>query len=182
MNAVPLHPVARNYLKSLKRVARRLPRDRRNELLEEIEAHLREAIPVGAGETEAREVIERLGEPKQIAAEAALRGEVTRDVMPERIAVLLLLGSGLLLPGLGWIAGFVLLWRSRAWSLRDKLLGTVVPGATHVAVLAVWLIDGVEGVRDVLATFPFVFILAALPILTAVYLWRSASRAVADAY
>jgi hypothetical protein len=166
-----LNPVARDYLKRLKKAARRLPPGRRNELFEEVEAHLREALPANASEAETRDVLERLGEPEQIATEAA-----TRDLMPERIAVLFLLGSGFLLPVWGWIVGFLLLWRSRTWPLRDKLIGTIVPGAVQLTVLAVWLIGGAEEVRDLLGSAPALAVLIVLPVLTAVYLWRSASR------
>ncbi len=41
-----------------------------SELFGEIEAHLNEALPAGASEAEALNVLERLGEPEQIAAEA----------------------------------------------------------------------------------------------------------------
>ena len=177
MNDSSLHPLSRDYLMRLQKAARRLPRTRRKELVEEVEAHLREALPVNLSEAETREVLKRLGEPEQIAAEAS-----TRDLMPERIAVFLLLSSGVILPGLGWIAGLVLLWRSRTWSQRDKLIGTIVPGTVYVTVLTVWLVDGSERVRDLLGNGPILAILIALPVLTAVYLWRSASRvAAADA-
>ena len=51
-----------------------------------------------------------------------------------------------LLPSV-WVIGVVLLWRSRAWTLRDKLIGTlVVPGGLafvmYVAVDAVLLLYG----------------------------------------
>jgi formate hydrogenlyase subunit 3/multisubunit Na+/H+ antiporter MnhD subunit len=51
-----------------------------------------------------------------------------------------------LLP-LVWVVGVVLLWRSRAWTPRDKLIGTlVVPGGLayviYVAVDAVLLLTG----------------------------------------
>ena len=177
MNDPSLHPLSRDYLVRLQKAARRLPRTRRKELVEEVEAHLREALPANLSEAETREVLKRLGEPEQIAAEAS-----TRDLMPERIAVFLLLSSGIILPGLGWIAGLVLLWRSRTWSQRDKLIGTIVPGTVYVTVLTVWLVDGSERVRDLLGNGPILAILIALPVLTAVYLWRSASRvAAADA-
>ena len=48
MNAATLHPLARDYLKRLKKAARRLPRARRNELIGEIESHLTAALPAGA--------------------------------------------------------------------------------------------------------------------------------------
>ena len=48
MNDSSLHPLARDYLKRLKKAASILPRVRRNELIGEIESHLSEAIPAGA--------------------------------------------------------------------------------------------------------------------------------------
>ncbi|MBE2320666.1 hypothetical protein DVA67_032195 [Solirubrobacter sp. CPCC 204708] len=51
-----------------------------------------------------------------------------------------------LLP-LVWVVGVVLLWRSRAWTLRDKVIGTlVVPGGLafviYVAIDAALLLYG----------------------------------------
>ena len=44
-------------------------------------------------------------------------------------AIVLVLIGGAVIPLLGWIAGVALLWGSRAWTVRDKLIGTlVVPG------------------------------------------------------
>jgi len=57
MNDSSLHPLARDYLKRLKKAARRLPRARRKELIEEIKAHLSEALPAGASEAEALNVL-----------------------------------------------------------------------------------------------------------------------------
>lgn len=51
MTKSSLHPLARDYLKRLKKAAANLPRARRNELIEEIEAHLTEALPAGARPT-----------------------------------------------------------------------------------------------------------------------------------
>ncbi|MBE3088198.1 MAG: hypothetical protein IMZ71_03670 [Chloroflexi bacterium] len=70
MNNSSLNPLARDYLKRLKKAVRPLPRARRKELMEEIESHLSEALPNEAGETEALNVLERLGEPADIVAEA----------------------------------------------------------------------------------------------------------------
>ena len=40
---------------------------------------------------------------------------------------LLLIGAFLAV--VGWVVGVVLLWRSRVWTLRDKLIGTLLwPG------------------------------------------------------
>jgi uncharacterized membrane protein len=129
MNDSSLHPLARDYLKRLKKAARRLPRARRRELIAEIEAHLREALTAGTNETEALNVLERLGEPAEIVAEAESGAtETPRPGMRESLAVILLLFGGFLFL-VGWFVGLHLLWSSRFWTLRDKLIGTLlVPG------------------------------------------------------
>ena len=41
-----------------------------------------------------------------------------------------------LVVGLGWVAGLTLLWSSRAWTARDKWIGTlVVPGGLATSAL-----------------------------------------------
>jgi hypothetical protein len=45
----------------------------------------------------------------------------------------------------GWLVGVVLLWSSTVWTLRDKLIGTlVIPGglATALIVIELSLIGG----------------------------------------
>jgi uncharacterized membrane protein len=144
MNDSTLHPLARDYLKRLKKAARRLPRARRKELLAEIESHLSEALPAGASEAEALNVLERLGEPAEIVAEAgAGHAAETRAGLKEWLAIPLLLIGGVVIPVLGWFVGVVLLWSSRIWTLRDKLIGTlVIPGGLAAAI---FLVLGVGG-------------------------------------
>ena len=140
MNAATLHPLARDYLKRLKKAARRLPRARRKELIQEIESHLSEALPAGAGEAEALNALEHLGEPAEIVAEAEPGSREAPDVragIRESLAVSLLLFGGLLFI-VGWFVGLHLLWSSRFWTLRDKLIGTlVVPGGLLPALVLV---------------------------------------------
>jgi len=136
MNDSSLQPLARDYLKRLKKAARRLPRARRKELIEEIKAHLSEALPAGAGEAEALNALERLGEPAEIVAEAgAGQAPATRAGLHEWLTIPLLLIGGFIVI-IGWLVGVVLLWTSRVWTLRDKLIGTlVVPGGLTTLVL-----------------------------------------------
>ena len=136
MNAATLHPLARDYLKRLKKAARRLPRARRNELIGEIESHLTEALPAGASGAEALNVLERLGGPEQIVAEAESEAKETpRPGMRESLAVILLLFGGFLFL-VGWFVGLHLLWSSRFWTMRDKLVGALlVPGGLLPAVV-----------------------------------------------
>jgi hypothetical protein len=203
VNAAAIHPLARDYLKRLKKAARRLPRARRAELLEEIEAHLSEALPPGASEAEARDVLERLGEPEQIVAEAA--PAEPRAGWQEWAAIPLLLIGGLLAV-VGWPIGLILLWSSRVWTLRDKLIGTLVlpGGLLPVVLLTMGAVgsaqcSGSSGTRINPKTGraePFstsncphnsavhtglmialVIALIVLPILTSIYLARRANRA-----
>lgn len=44
----------------------------------------------------------------------------------ESAAIVLLLLGGFIV-GIGWIAGVALLWTSRRWTTRDKLIGTFLP-------------------------------------------------------
>jgi hypothetical protein len=47
----------------------------------------------------------------------------------EWIVVFLLPLGGIVIPVLGWLVGVVLLWASKVWTFREKLIGTlVVPG------------------------------------------------------
>ena len=190
MNAATLQPLARDYLKRLEKAAASLPRARRKELLGEIEAHLSEALPAGASETEALNVLERLGEPAEIVAEAGTgQASVARVGLNERVAIILLLVGGFLL-GVGWFVGVVLLWSSRIWTLRDKLIGTLVlPGGLATCGLVVTFAaastgsgsDGPGGGVTYFALVLFGGLLAVLPVLTAIYLSRRASRAKATA-
>jgi hypothetical protein len=116
------------YLQDLEAELRDLPANRRQELLDEVGEHIAAARAALDPETEAgvRTVLERLGDPADIAAEARERGGVQRPpVRPatpwlEVIAIVLLV-----IPFAGWVVGVVLVWLSRLWTTRDKLIGTL---------------------------------------------------------
>ena len=146
MNDSSLHPLARDYLKRLNKAAANLPRDRCKELLGEIEAHLSEALPADAGDAEALNVLERLGEPAEIVAEAgAGQAPATRAGLHEWLTIPLLLIGGFIVI-IGWLVGVVLLWTSRVWTLRDKLIGTlVVPGGLTTLVLLTMFVSAFSG-------------------------------------
>ncbi|MDP9067914.1 MAG: DUF1700 domain-containing protein [Actinomycetota bacterium] len=139
MNATA-HPAAERYLKELDRALTDLPRDRRHEIVNEIRGHIDEATPPGVGDAQVRNVLEELGDPQTIAADARERLGITsnRGGAVEGAAILLLLIGGFIiplpmrpfiLPGIGWLAGVVLLWISPVWKTREKVIGTlIVPG------------------------------------------------------
>lgn len=141
MNRSALHPFAAEYLGRLRQAARQLPSGRRSELMAEIEGHLAEAIPPGASDDEALEVLERLGPPGEIieAEQPSAPGGGDRRSWREWAAVILLPLGGFAV-GIGWLVGLVLLWSSRLWTTRDKLIGTlIVPGGIATALLVVVL-------------------------------------------
>jgi hypothetical protein len=123
--------LAAGYLDALERAARDLPRTPRRELTADIRSHVEEARSRAETPADMADALDRLGDPDEIvAAERERLGvEPARGGTLEWISVVLLLIGGVVVPILGWFAGVVLLWGSRVWTLRDKLLGTLlVPG------------------------------------------------------
>jgi uncharacterized membrane protein len=121
------------YLRRLEDKLRDLPGDRRREIVEEIREHIDEArSALGSGsEAQIRDLLDRMGDPADIAAEARERFGIrpARRSWMEIGALILLPIGGVVVPVVGWIAGVGLLWASGVWTVRDKLLGTlVVPG------------------------------------------------------
>lgn len=114
------------YLKQLDHQLRGLPSNRRRELLDELREHITQARAALEPETEAgiRAVLQRLGDPAEIAAEARERFGVpaTRPATPWLEVITLVL---LVVPFVGWVVGVVLVWSSRLWTSRDKLIGTL---------------------------------------------------------
>ena len=135
MTTDTLHPLAAEYLQRLRRAGRGLPPGRLRELLAEIEGHLSEAIDPSASDAQALTVLDKLGDPEAIiAAETPQPDEPPgRRGTKEWAAIVLLLVGGFIL-AIGWVAGLVLLWSSRAWTTRDKWIGTlVIPGGLATA-------------------------------------------------
>jgi hypothetical protein len=128
-------PEIQHYLERLSKAARDLPRGRRRELVAEIEQHVRDALsetPIDS-QAEMLTVLDRIGDPEEIATAAIDRPKVTRSTTMETWAIILLLLGGFLW-FIGWIAGVVLLWSSSLWTRRDKLIGTlVIPGGLATA-------------------------------------------------
>jgi uncharacterized membrane protein len=137
MSTRTLHPLAADYVDRLRRAGRGLPRGRLKELVAEIEEHLSEAIGPEASDAEALTVLDRLGEPEEIVdAEEPGWDPLPADARgtKEWAAIILLLFGGFIF-GIGWLAGLILLWSSRAWSTVDKWIGTlIVPGGLAAAV------------------------------------------------
>ena len=197
MTTDTLHPLAAEYLQRLRRAGRGLPPGRLRELLAEIEAHLSEAIDPSASDAQALTVLDKLGAPEAIiAAETPDPDELpARRGTREWAAVILLLLGGFIF-AIGWVAGLVLLWNSRAWTTREKWIGTlVIPGGLATSALIGLIAIGVPtkkicystpgGVQHctnapgqstpILGVAVFALLVLA-PIATSVYLARRAAK------
>jgi hypothetical protein len=137
--------LVKRYLARLNAAASQMPADRRRELIDEITAHIEEAMavkptPPGGIST----VLDQLGSPEEIVAEADawLAGGPSSQPSGqfgavEIIAIVALLVGGIILPVVGWLVGVVLLWMSPRWKAGDKLLATLVwPGGLLAPVVA----------------------------------------------
>lgn len=132
------------YLDRLDEELGDLPADRRRELIGEIRGHIAEALASMTDPTESdvRNVLERLGDPAEIAAEARERSDIhVTPTWREWAAVVLLPFGGLLIlvvggwGVLGWVVGAILLLTSGVWSRKDKVLGLVLfPGGLALPV------------------------------------------------
>jgi len=192
MTTATMHPLAADYLDRLEHAARRLPRGERRELLEDISAHLAEATNADMSDAEALSVLDRLGDPEEIV-DAQLPEEpyrADRRGVHEWAAIFLLLFGGFLF-FVGWVAGLFLLWSSRAWNARDKVIGTlIVPGGLVTALAAVVVVSspekcvsfaggpqhctgGPSTLHQIIVDVLFAFLVLG-PICTSVYLARRA--------
>jgi len=116
------------YLADLRTAVRDLP----TAVGDEIVAGITEEL-AGLSDTDAAERIAELGDPEFIAAAArdevgeaptnSARSDATWYTMATAFALLL---GGLVVPFAGWIVGAGFLWFSKSWTLRDKLIGTLV--------------------------------------------------------
>jgi uncharacterized membrane protein len=194
MNGTKTRPVE-SYLKRLDRSMRNLPPARRDEILDEVAEHIDESLAEIESPTEAdvRNVLDRVGDPEEIAAEARQRFGIQpaqrRGTDIAAIPLLLLGGFTVV----GWFIGLVLLWISDVWTVRDKVIGTlIIPGGLAVSLGFVFLMPAPavkcpvtqSAVSCVNGSAPLgpvetglLLLLAIAPILTALYLgFRLAKR------
>jgi hypothetical protein len=114
-----------DYLRRLEQAAAHMQRARRAELVAEIRGHIETALrqEQTAGEAAVRNVLDRLGPPEDIveAAEPPPAHGHRRTGTLEIVALI-----ALIVPFIGWLLGTVLVFASRVWSRRDKLIGAIL--------------------------------------------------------
>jgi uncharacterized membrane protein len=160
MTAAMNHPLISDYVARLNAAAATLPPDQRAELVADIEAHLRDAMAHDrASEADLRAVLDRLGSPEELVAEAGGASPVVdaagapqaipmashRSRNREVAALVLFALTGVLtisligapIAVLTWIPAVVLLLVSSVWSPREKLAGGLVLGLVGSPMLLV---------------------------------------------
>ena len=105
-----------DYLTAVRDATRSLPVGKRETIIGDLEAH-----SADAGEAEVRTVLDRLGSPASIAAEAgADDAPIVDKKEPSRVQEIFgLIGlsvGSLFIPIIGWVVGVVLIWMSPVWS------------------------------------------------------------------
>jgi hypothetical protein len=114
-----------DYLRRLERAAAHMQRARRTELVAEIRGHIETALrqEQAAGEAAVRNVLDRLGPPEDIV-DAVEPPSAHGDQRAGKLEIVALIA--LIVPFIGWLIGTVLVFASRVWSRRDRLIGTLL--------------------------------------------------------
>ncbi|MGW4079520.1 HAAS signaling domain-containing protein [Streptomyces asiaticus] len=197
------HPLVRTFLSSVERRTAALPAAWREELLEDLREEIAAALaddlgedPAGDGDSaigaeRVRQVLDWIGTPEEIAADALAEESGSIPPEPEDAgATWVTLGLAVLpvplclIPGVGIPLGLVAalgalvrLWRSAPWVRREKRQATlfVLSPLVTVPVLAVALSLAFDGISA--ASFVASLLIAlTLPVVGAVRLARSAAR------
>ncbi len=125
------------YLQRLETELADVPADRREEIVSEIRSHIAEETAGGGLDTEADlyNLLERLGDPAEIAAAArpATAGaQPTRARYGQAGAIEML---AMILTPFIWPVGVILYWTSSRWRTRDKVIATLIPPGGYLGLL-----------------------------------------------
>jgi hypothetical protein len=157
------------YMSRLEEAAAHLQRSRRAELISEIREHIEAALreEEAAGEVAVRNVLERLGPPEEIveAAEPAAEADQRPTGKLEVAAMVTLV-----VPFIGWLFGIAMVLISKAWSNREKTIGTALALLAVVPFLTLVIVDSYsESTSTTFETLFFVlWVIGGLP--SALYL------------
>jgi len=135
-----MNPWAASYVADLEAAAAALPADRRAELVAEVEAHLRHAMAEPLTDQEARNVVDRLGDPRDLVAEAAADLPTPAPAgggSASEIVALLLMGiGGLALPLLAPAVGVMIMATASRWTARQVRTTWLILGIGGLALVA----------------------------------------------
>lgn len=127
-----------SYLKEIENKLEELSYAVRKEFMAEIRSHLLEKWESGDGQTEESllQVIAEFGDPQEIAEDylAKFAGE-TKPKGPYPPTWLVVALTAFI-----WPVGIILAWLSPAWSLRDKIVATLIPALGSILFLAMRLL------------------------------------------
>ena len=134
MSAPHGQTIIAGYLRRLDGELRGLPRRRREEIVADISEHIADARSergdTGESDADLLGLLDRLGEPAAIAAEARERFGVEspgRAQLADIVALILLGPGNLVVPFLSWFVGALMIWQSRAWTPAQKRRSLYVP-------------------------------------------------------
>jgi flagellar basal body-associated protein FliL len=164
-----------DYLSRLEEAAAHLQRSRRAELIAEIREHIEAALreEEASGEVAVRNVLERLGPPEEIveAAEPVPEAEQRPTGKLEVVAMVTLV-----VPFIGWLFGIAMVLISKAWSNREKTIGTALALLAVVPFLTLAIVDSYTETSDTFEVLLFVlWVISGLP--SALYLGLRLRRA-----
>ena len=143
MSTVLDDPAVRAYLDELRAGLADSPE--RELVLEGVMRHIEDSVgDRQADPATVQRVLDELGDPAVIVAEVAPGTGVPADrvgLLERRsgmvLTALVIAFGGLVVPVLGWFVGLFLLWRSRCWTVADKVIVTAAPLALTLVLLGV---------------------------------------------
>lgn len=129
---------AQAYLDELDRAAVSLPADRKAELLADVAAHLDEELGAATEDATARVVLDRLGDPATLVAEARadLPSHPASPSGAETVALLLMGIGGIALPLLAPAVGVTIMRSTPRWSRHHVNVAWAILGVGAAALLA----------------------------------------------
>jgi HAAS domain-containing protein len=152
MTAVHASQLVNGYLGRLELELTGVPAAKRREILDEIRGHIadeRHAL-VDESDADLMNLLDRLGEPAEIAAEARCGERPVNARIPSRLGTLEALALALSI--IAWPIGIALMWTSSAWTRRQKVIGTVVPPGGYPGVFLI--VASFHSLADAAEPFP----------------------------
>ncbi|AXG78921.1 HAAS signaling domain-containing protein [Streptomyces paludis] len=180
------HPLVRTYLASVDREAAVLSGDRRGDLVTDLREHIESVLPRDADDAAVQQALDQLGTPREIAAAAIAEEPGVNPLQPESSArtkltlVLMVVAAPLFeILGIGIVVAIIAsvrIWRSPAWTRRDKHLGVLCafsPFLVIPAAAALFVLTGGLGAAQLIG---ILLIAMVIPLVGAVRLGRSAAH------